>query len=76
MSGLTRDDLHVVIRFPRTCDCETTRDGISVPCDKPAVAIAAADRLDVHPYTVCKHHARGREMVTIAELFDALEVRE
>jgi len=71
---ITRDDLHMVLRFPRTCDAAVTRDWELDACGKPAVAIAFAP--ESGPYTVCKHHARGREMVTLAELFRVLEVTE
>lgn len=53
--------------FPNTCDEETTRRGVLVPCEKPAVAA----RLDYqgHPYPVCAYHTRG-DMVPLRELLE------
>ena len=65
----------MTLRFPHTCDEAVTRGHHLEACAKPAVAIAH-DREFGGVYPVCKHHARGREMVTLAELFEALGVQE
>ena len=72
MADLAFDDLRMVLRFPRTCDAEVTHGWELDPCGRTAVAIALDP--ESHPYPVCKHHARGRDMVALADLFDALEV--
>lgn len=50
----------------RSCDAEVSRGGEAQPCELPAVA-AAFDE-DGSMYPVCKHHARGRMMVSLRTL--------
>jgi hypothetical protein len=52
------------------CHEDVTRKGMSVPCDKTAVAVRV-DEEDGGPYPVCAYHARG-EMVSLPDLLAAV----
>ena len=61
-----------VQRFPEKCCAEVSRKGESQPCDKTAYAVASGDGGRYWP--VCIHHARGRQLLSLADLLDRVEV--
>lgn len=66
------ENVRHIRRFPDKCCAEVSRFGESQPCDKTAVAVTA-DAEDGHWWPVCKHHARGRQVVSLTELIGALD---
>lgn len=66
MSGRS---LAFVRHYPDKCSTEVSRDGESQPCDKTAYAVAIDDEIGA-VWPVCIHHARGRQLMTLAELLD------
>jgi hypothetical protein len=80
MTGIThvpaRDELWMVLQHPKACTEGVTRNGEYEPCDRDAVAIALDP--EAYPntaYPVCKHHARGRQMLRLEVLLNILGVR-
>ena len=61
---------HFVNKWPGECTAEVSRRGEFQPCDKPAYAVAKG--FDPEGYwPVCIHHARGKALVTLAEILEA-----
>jgi hypothetical protein len=54
-------------RFWSECHEDVTRGGESQPCNKTAVALRI-DQTEGLPYPVCAHHARGDDMVPLADI--------
>lgn len=56
---------------PRHCSANVTRNHEDDACGKEAVAVAVWEEGDERvEYPVCKHHARGRQMLPLAALID------
>lgn len=70
---MTDNCLHFVLKYPHECCAAVSRKGESEPCNKTAVAVAAGED-DGGPmwWPVCAYHARGRDMVSLAELIDTV----
>lgn len=60
-------ELPAWLRWPEKCQAGVVRAGYDEPCDKPSVAVAlyTGDEFEPHAYPVCKHHARGRPMLSL-----------
>ena len=73
----TADDVRFIRKFPDKCCAEVSRGGEAQPCDKTAVAVAdgSAEYGGGAWWPVCAFHARGRSMVSLAELVRALSRR-
>lgn len=58
------------LKWPTQCSAIAIRGGDKEPCGKEAVAVALyeGEEYEPHAYAVCKHHARGRQMLPLASL--------
>lgn len=65
--------LAFVQAHPDLCSTEVSRGGESQPCDKTAYAVAIDDEIGA-TWPVCIHHARGRQLMPLAELLDRVGV--
>lgn len=65
----TNRSLLSVRHYPDKCSSEVSRKGELQPCDKTAYAVAADDEIGA-VWPVCLHHARGQNLITLAELLD------
>jgi len=75
MSAPARDNAHFVRRFPDKCCAEVNRRGESQPCDLTAVAVAkSTEAYDPDWWPVCRRHLRGRELVPLQDLVEAVRV--
>lgn len=64
--------MRFVRKFPGECCAEVSRGGEAQPCDKTAVAVAIGDADSDNHWPVCVHHARGRQVMPLAELLASL----
>jgi hypothetical protein len=55
------------------CHEDVTRQGVSQPCGKTAVAVRL-DLEDDGPYPVCAYHTRGSRMVPLPDLLAKLDL--
>ena len=61
-------------KFPERCCATVTREGEMEACEKTAIAVAIydGDEYEWHAYPVCRHHGRGRPMMTLTDLIAAV----
>jgi len=69
------NDVEYIRKFSDECCAEVSRKGESQPCGKVAVAVTSGDDDwdGPHWWPVCKHHARGRAMVSLTDLITHLD---
>lgn len=64
-------DVDYIRKWPNECCATVTRNGESQPCDKVAVAVRISEDTP-HWWPVCAYHTRVGQMVSLAELIEAL----
>lgn len=70
------DDIHDDwLKWPETCCAIVTKQWEEGACGKPAVAVAIynGEEFDPHEYPVCRHHARGRPMLPLADIIKIIK---
>jgi hypothetical protein len=65
----TGEEFDYVLRYSKTCDAGAERQGDAVPCERPAVAVAADTTFGEGLYPVCAYHAnRNGACLTLSEV--------
>jgi hypothetical protein len=64
-------ELGYVKKFAHECCVEVARKGEWEPCGKPASGVTV-DPEDPRWWPVCPHHSRGRQMVPLTKLLQAV----